>query len=45
MTERNQHRRKTFAVESPEPSHEFSVAVRQSALNFKDFSVILGYTC
>lgn len=43
MTARSQHKRKNFDVEGTEPGHQFVVAVRQSLLNFKDFSVILGY--
>lgn len=42
LIERNQHKRKDFEISGAQGS-EFTVAVRQSALNPFDFSVILGY--
>lgn len=42
MTERCQHKRKDFDVET-DSGNEFIVRVRQSSLNVLDFSVILGY--
>jgi len=42
MTERLQHKRKNLAL-TGESGHEFVIAIRQSALNMMDFSVILGY--
>jgi hypothetical protein len=42
FTLRNQHHRKDFKVVAPS-GNEFLLAVRRSALNVLDFSVILGY--
>jgi hypothetical protein len=42
FTLRNQHHRKDFKVVAPS-GNEFLVAIRRSALNVLDFSVILGY--
>jgi hypothetical protein len=42
MTLRNQHYRKDFKIVAPS-GNEFLLAVRKSALNVLDFSVILGY--
>ena len=43
MSERCQHKRKTFDIETTASGSEFVVGVRQSCLNAYDFSVILGY--
>lgn len=42
MTERHQHKRKNLTL-TCQSGHEFVIAIRQSALNMMDFSVILGY--
>jgi lysozyme family protein len=42
LTRRNQHDRKDYTVVTPS-GNEFLVAIRRSALNMLDFSVILGY--
>src|ERR1700730_4241878 len=42
LTFRNQHYRKDYKVMS-HSENEFLVAVRRSAINLLDFSVILGY--
>jgi hypothetical protein len=42
MSQRSQHYRKDYKVMCPS-GNEFLVAVRRSALNVLDFSVILGY--
>lgn len=42
MTERHQHKRKNLDL-TGESGNEFVIAIRQSMLNYRDFSVILGY--